>query len=97
MKRRKTHLVHVHQRIFLNTVFTRHESAPRPPVPLLVALGHSPTVLETEKITVFCEARLHTHKESHDHEVPAEIPLVLIVLDSFQKELNIVIRLLQMD
>ena len=55
------------------------------PVPLFVVLGHSTTVLETEKATVLCEARLHTHKEPNDLEIPAETPLVLVVLDSFQK------------
>ena len=93
MKRRKKHLVHVHQRIFLDTVFTRYESAPRPQVLLLVVPGHSPTVPET----VLCEVPLHTHMESHDLEVHSEIPLVLVVLNSFQKKLHIVIRLLQMD
>lgn len=60
MKRRKKHL-HVHQRIFLDTVFTRLKSAPRPPVLLLVVVRCSPAVPETEKTTVLCEALLYTY------------------------------------
>ena len=43
-------------------------------------LGYSLTIPETEKTTVFCEARLHTHKKTNDLEVPTQTPLVLAVL-----------------
>ena len=52
MKRRKKHLIHVHQRILLEIVFARNKSASRPPVFLLVMLGYSSTIPETEKTTV---------------------------------------------
>lgn len=79
MKSRKQHLVNVPQRILLDTVFTRHESAPRPPVLLIAVLGYSPTATETEKAALLCEVRLRTHKEPNDLEVRAETPLVLVV------------------
>ena len=82
-KRRKKHLIHVHQRILLEAVFARNKSASRPPVFMLVRLGYSLTILETEKTTVLCEARLHTHKKTNDLEVPTQTPLVLAVLNSF--------------
>ena len=66
VKRRKKHLIHVHQRILLEAVFARNKSASRPPVFLLVMLGYSSTIPETEKITVLWEARLHTHKKTND-------------------------------
>lgn len=78
------------------TLLTRHESAPKHTVPLLVVLGHN-TVPDTEKATVFCEVCWYTHKEPNDFEVSAETPLVQVVLDSLQKKIHIVIRLLQMD
>ena len=70
LKRGKKHLIHVHQRILLEAVFARNKSASRPPVFLLVMLGYSLTIPETEKTTVLCEARLHTHKKTNDLEVP---------------------------
>ena len=66
VKRRKKHLIHIHQRILLEAVFSRNKSASRPPVFLLVILGYSPTIPETEKTTVLCEACLHTHKKTND-------------------------------
>ena len=66
VKRRKKHLIHVHLRILLEAVFARNKSASRPPVFLLVMLGYSLTIPETEKTTVLCEARLHTHKKTND-------------------------------
>ena len=38
VKRRKKHLIHVHQRILLEAVFARNKSASRPPVFLLVMI-----------------------------------------------------------
>lgn len=43
------------------------------------------------------EARLHTYKELNDIDVPTVTQLVLLELKTFQNELHIVIRLLQMD
>ena len=83
VKRRKKHLIHVHQRILLETVFARNKSASRPPVFLLVMLGYSSTIPETEKTTVICEARLHTDKKTNDFEVPTQTSLVLAVLNRF--------------
>lgn len=40
---------------------------------------------------------MHTRKGSKDLEVPTETPLLMLVLDRFQKKLQIVIRFLQMD
>lgn len=77
------HLVYVHLRIFWDTVFPRHESS-RSSVILLVVLGHSPTVPETEKTTVIVKSAC----------IP-ETALVLFALNSFLKKLHIVIRLLQ--
>ena len=37
-----------------------------PPVFLLVMLGYSSTIPDTEKTTVLCEAHLHTHKKTND-------------------------------
>ena len=66
VKRRKKHLIHVHQRILLEAVFARNKSASRPPVFLLVMLGYSSTIPETEKTTVLWEAHLHTHKKTNN-------------------------------
>ena len=66
VKRKMKHLIHVHQRILLEAVFARNKSASRRPVFLLVMLGYSSTITETEKTTVLCEARLHTHKKTND-------------------------------
>ena len=66
VKRRKKHLIHVNQRILLEAVFARNKSASRPPDFLLVMLVYSSTIPETEKTTVLCEARLHTHKKIND-------------------------------
>ena len=66
VKRRKKHLIHVHQRILLDGVFARNKSVSRPPVFLLVMLGYSSTIPETEKTTVLCEARLHTHEKTNE-------------------------------
>ena len=65
-KSRKKHLIHVQQRILLEALFARNKSASRPPVFLLVMLGYSSTIPETEKTTVLCEARLHTHKKTNE-------------------------------
>ena len=66
VKRRKKHLIHVHQRILLEAVFAKKKSASSPPVFLLVMLGYSSTIPDTEKTTVLSEARLHTHKKTND-------------------------------
>ena len=66
VKRRKKHLIHVHHRILLEAVFARNKSASWPPVFLLIMLGYSSTIAETEKTAVLCEARLHTHKKTND-------------------------------
>ena len=44
----------------------KNKSASRPPVFLLVMLGYSATIPETEKTTVLCEACLHAHKKTND-------------------------------
>ena len=53
MKRRKKHLVYVHQRIFLDTVFARYKNASIPPALLFVVLRCDPTIPEIEKATDF--------------------------------------------
>lgn len=82
MKRMKKQLVHVDQRIFLDAMFTRHESTPRSRVLLLVVLGYIPTAPATKKATILSEAHLDTHKPPNDLEVTTETetPLVLVVL-----------------
>ena len=46
VKKRKKHLIHVHQRILLDAVFARNKSAFRPLVFLLVMLGYSSFIPE---------------------------------------------------
>ena len=53
VKKRKKHLIYVHQRILRAAVFARNKSASRPPVFPLAMLGYSSTIPETEKTTVF--------------------------------------------
>ena len=83
MNRRKKYLIHVHQRILLDAVFARNKITSRPLVFLLVMLGYSSTLPETEKTTALCKAHLNTHKKTNDLEVPTQTPLVLAVLNSF--------------
>lgn len=60
-------------------------------------LEHRPTIPEIDKAIILRDSWLHTHMESHNIEVSAVSPLVLLVPVSYQYELHTVIWLLQMN
>lgn len=82
---------------FSLTLFSPGTKVLDPPVLLLVVFEHSLAVPEPVTATIIHEACLHAHKKPNDHEVSTETPWVLLLLDRFQKEIHIALRLLQMD